>query len=127
MTRQVGYWFVATASGLISGWLGTHALAFLNWGNAVVWLVVTVLLGLRPGTKSSKALRLGTYGFVTGFSFMCFGYAGDAPLATRLIPFAIIGLFCTAGAVAVGFITHLLLAGSNREGRPRESSAPSDT
>jgi len=114
MTRQTGLWFVAAVAGVVSGWLGTHVLAFLTWGNALVWLVVTVLLGLRPGTKSSKALRLGTYGFVTGFSFMCFGYAGDQLLATRLIPFAIIGLVCAAGAVAAGFVTHLRVARSNR-------------
>jgi hypothetical protein len=114
MTRQTGRWFVAAVSGVISGWLGTHVLAFITWGNALVWLVVTVLLGLRPGSRSSKALRLGTYGFVTGFSFMCFGYAGDEPLATRLIPFAIIGLFCAAGAVAAGLVTHLLVARRTR-------------
>ena len=113
MTRQTGLWFIAAVAGVISGWLGSNVLAFLTWGNALVWLVVTVLLGLRPGTRKSKALRLGTYGFVTGFSFMCFGYAGVQPLTTRLIPFAIIGLFCAAGAVAVGFVTHLLVARSS--------------
>ena len=114
MRRQSGLWLVAAVSGVLSGWLGSQVLAFLSWGNALVWLLVTVLLGLRPGTKSSKALRLGTYGFVTGFSFMCFGYTGDGPLAERLFPFAIIGLFCAAGAVAVGFVTHLLVTRSNR-------------
>jgi len=116
MTRQTGpLWFAAAVAGVISGWLGSHVLAFLTWGNAVGWLIVTVSLGLHPGTRSSKALRLGTYGFVTGFSFMCFGYAGVQPIATpaRLIPFAIIGLFCAAGAVAVGFVTHLLVARIN--------------
>jgi hypothetical protein len=114
MTRQVGYWLVAAASGVISGWLGVHVLAFLSWGNALVWLVVIVSLGLRRGARVSKALRLGTYGFATGFSFMCFGYAGEGPLVERLLPFAIIGLFCAAGAVAVGFATHIVVTRSNR-------------
>ena len=114
MRSQPVLWLVAAVAGVLSGWLGSQALAFLSWGNALVWLLITVLLGLRPGTKGSKALRLGTYGFATGFSFMCFGYAGDGPLAERLFPFAIIGLFCAAGAVAVGFVTHLLVTRTNR-------------
>ena len=114
MRRHTGLWFVAAASGVLSGWLGAQVLAFLSWGNALIWLVVTVLLGLRPGTKGSKALRLGTYGFATGLSFMCFGYTGEGSLAERLIPFAIIGLFCAAGAIAVGFVTHLLVMRGTR-------------
>jgi hypothetical protein len=114
MGRQIGYWLVAAVSGVISGWLGAHVLAFLSWGITLVWLVVTVSLGLRPGTRSSKALRLGTYGFATGFSFMCLGYTGDGPLVGRVIPFAIIGLFCAAGAVVAGFVTHLVVMRSNR-------------
>jgi hypothetical protein len=114
MRRQTGYWLIAASSGVVSGWLGASVLAFLNWGITLVWLVVTVLLGLRPGTRGSKALRLGTYGFATGFSFMCFGYTGTGPLAERVIPFAIIGFFCAAGAVVVGFVTHLVVTRSSR-------------
>ncbi|MGV8967069.1 MAG: hypothetical protein ACOH2F_12400 [Cellulomonas sp.] len=110
MRGNTGLWFVAAAAGVLSGWLGARPLVFLSWGNALIWLVVTVLLGLRPGSKRSKALRLGTYGFATGFSFMCFGYAGEVPLVERALPFALIGLFCAAGAVGVGFVTHLLVA-----------------
>jgi hypothetical protein len=114
MMRQTGLWVVAAILGGISGWLGIHTLAFLTWGNALVWLFVTVALGQRPGTRSSKAVRLGIYGFVTGFSFMCFGYAGDRPLVTRLIPFAAIGLFCAAAATVAGFVTHLIVAKIHR-------------
>jgi hypothetical protein len=114
MTRQTTYWLVATLAGIASGWLGAHTLAFLTWGNALVWLAVTVLLGLRPGTRSTKALRLGTYGFTTGFSFMCFGYSGEHPLTTRLLPFAVIGLVCAAGAIAAGLVTHLVVARTRR-------------
>ena len=114
--RLTGLWLVAAILGIISGWLGTHTLAFLTWGNALVWLVITIGLGLPPGTMISKALRLGTYGFVTGFSFMCFGYAGAPPLVTRVFPFAVIGLFCAAAAVTAGFVTHLLVEKSSHAG-----------
>ena len=83
-------------------------------GIALVWRAVNVSLGLLHGAKRSKALRLGTYGFVTGFAFMWTGYTGEGPMAGRVIPFAIIGLFCAVGAVAVGFVTHLFGARSNR-------------
>ena len=112
--RQTGYWLVAAAAGVVSGWLGTHVLAFLSWGITLIWLVVTVSLGLLFGTMGSKALRLGTYGFVTGVAFMWSGYSGEGPAAGRVIPFAIIGLFCAAGAVAVGFATHLVVARRRR-------------
>jgi len=112
--RQTGYWLGAAAAGAVSGWLGTHVLAFLSWGIALVWLLVTVSLGLLPGSKNSKALRLATYGFITGFVFMWSGYVGEGPTAGRVIPFTIIGLVDAVGAVAVGLVTHLVLARSNR-------------
>jgi hypothetical protein len=112
--RQTGYWLGAAVAGVVSGWLGTQVLAFLGWGVALVWLVVTVSLGRLPGSRSSKALRLATYGFVTGFVFMRLGYIGEGPTAGRAISFAIIGLFGAVGAVAVGLVTHLVLARSNR-------------
>jgi hypothetical protein len=111
--RQTGYWLGAAVAGVMSGWLRTDVLDFLGWGIALVWLVVTVSLGLLPGSKSSKALRLATYGFVTGFVFMWFGYVGEGPTAGRVIPFAIMGLVGAVGAVAVGLVTHLVLARSN--------------
>ena len=114
MRGQAGYWLGAVAAGVLSGWLGTHVLAFLSWGIALVWLVVTISLGRLPGSKSSKALRLATYGFVTGFVFMWSGYVGQGPTAGRAITFAIIGLFGAVVAVAVGFVTHLYLSRSNR-------------
>ncbi|NYI42274.1 hypothetical protein [Demequina lutea] len=108
MTSQPTLWLVAVVGGLVSGFLGIHGLGFLGWAIMLVWLVVTIALGLAVGTKNSKALRLGTYGFVTGFSFMCFGYEGAASLPSRFAPFGIIGLFCAVCAIAVGAFVHLV-------------------
>jgi hypothetical protein len=99
-------WFVAVGGGVVSGLLGIHGLAFLHAGVTLVWLAVTIALGLAAGTRSAKAFRLGAYGFVTGFAFMCFGYEGTASLASRFGPFAIIGLFCAVGAIVVGAVVH---------------------
>jgi hypothetical protein len=54
------------------------------------------------------------YGFATGMSFMCFGYDGDAALVTRLLPFAVIGIFCAVCALAVGALVHLVRSGFGR-------------
>jgi len=74
----------------------------------LVWLAATIALGMATGTRNAKAIRLGTYGFVTGFSFMCFGYDGTASLESRFAPFAIIGLFSAVCAIAVGAVVHLV-------------------
>lgn len=104
--RQQTLWLAAVVGGLLSGFLGIHGLRFLGWAIMILWLAATAGLGLAPGTRNSKAVRLGTYGFVTGFSFMCFGYEGAASLASRLAPFAVIGLFCAVCAIAVGAVIH---------------------
>ena len=108
MNSQQTLWVVAVAGGVVSGFLGIHGLGFLGWLIIFVWLAATIALGLASGTRNSKALRLGTYGFVTGFSFMCFGYDGAASLASRFAPFAVIGLFSAVCAIAVGALVHLV-------------------
>ena len=115
MARQVALWVAAVVGGLASGFVGIHGLAFLGWVVVFVWLAVTVALGLAPGTQTGKALRLGTYGFVTGFSFMCFGYEGAMSLVSRFAPFAIIGLFCSLLAITVGAFIHFV---THRGARP---------
>ena len=108
MNRQRTLWLVAVVGGVVSGFLGIHGLGFLGWMNTLLWLAATIALGLAPGTRNGKAVRLGTYGFVTGFSFMCFGYEGEPSLASRFAPFAVIGLFCAVCAIAVGAVVHVV-------------------
>jgi hypothetical protein len=114
VNRQRTLWLVAVVGGVLSGFLGIHGLGFLGWMNGLLWLVATIALGRAEGTRGSKALRLGTYGFVTGFAFMCFGYEGAPSLASRFAPFAVIGLFCAVCAIAVGALVHLV---THRRGR----------
>ena len=99
---------IAAVGGVVSGFLGIHGLAFLGWAITLVWLAATIALGLAPGSRTQKALRLAVFGFVTGMSFMCFGYDGDAELVTVLLAFAVIGLFCALCALAVGALVHLV-------------------
>ena len=101
---------VAVALRVLLGWLGAKPLSFLGVGNVLIWAVAVVALGTRPGTAPGKVLRLGLFGFVLGVSFMCFGYSGADALSTKLLPFAVIGLFCAVCAITVGGIVHVVLS-----------------
>jgi hypothetical protein len=101
---------VAVVLGVVLGWLGAKPLSFLGVGNVLIWAIGVVALGTRPGTAPGKVLRLGLFGFVLGVSFMCFDYSGADALSTKLVPFAVIGLFCAACAVALGALVHVVLS-----------------
>ena len=99
---------LAAVVGLVLGWAGARPLSGLAAGNILIWAVAVVALGAITGTAPGKALRLGAFGFVLGFAFMCFGYSGDSALSTRLLPFALIGLFCAMCAIALGALVHVI-------------------
>jgi hypothetical protein len=101
---------VAAVVGVVLGWLGATSLSFLGVGNVLIWAVAVVGLGTRPGTAPGKVLRLGLFGFVLGFSYMCFGHTGADALSTKLLPFAVIGLFGAVCAVALGALVHVVLS-----------------
>jgi hypothetical protein len=105
---QAGVLALAAATGLVLGWSGARPLSGLAAGNILIWAVAVVALGAIRGTAPGKALRLGTFGFALGFAFMCFGYSGDSALTTRLLPFALIGLFCAVCAIALGALVHVI-------------------
>ncbi len=107
MRKPSALLLAAAVLGVLSGFLGIHGLAFLGWVITLLWLAVTIVLGLAPGSRGQKAVRLATYGFATGMSFMCFGYEGDGALVTRLLPFAVIGIFCALCALIVGALVHV--------------------
>ena len=109
-TGQGALLLVSGVLGVVLGWLGAKPLSFLGIGNVLLWAVSVVALGTRPGTAPGKVLRLGLFGFVLGISFLCFGYAGADALSTKLVPFAVIGLFCAVCAVALGALVHLVLS-----------------
>jgi hypothetical protein len=110
-TRRRPFVFVGAAVlGVLLGWAGARPLSGLAVGNVVLWAVAVVVLGLVPGSARAKSIRLGTFGFALGLAFMCFGYAGEAALVTRVLPFALIGVFCALCAIALGGVVHLVLS-----------------
>ena len=98
----------AVALGVLLGWAGARPLAGLGPWNVALWAGAVVALGVVEGSPRAKAARLGTFGFAVGFAFMCFGYAGEASLVTRVPPFALIGLFCGLCAIAFGGVVHVI-------------------
>ena len=87
------------------------------WGTFTVNVVGSVVLGavaaavVVEGALLGAVLSWGIYRvgvFVLGFAFMCFGYSGDSALSTRLLPFALIGLFCAMCAIALGALVHVI-------------------
>jgi hypothetical protein len=105
---QVGVLVLAAVTGLVLGWAGARPLSGLAAGNILIWAVAVVTLGAITGTAPGKALRLGVFGFALGFAFMSFGYSGDAALTTKLVPFALIGVFCAVCAIALGALVHVI-------------------
>ncbi|MBI1377696.1 MAG: hypothetical protein GC157_09480 [Frankiales bacterium] len=106
--REARVLAVAAPAALVLGWLSAHPLAGLGGWTVVVWAVAVVVLGNVPGTARGKALRLGLFGFVLGFSFLCFGYTGEAALVTRVLPFALLAVVSGLAAVALGALVHLV-------------------
>ena len=107
---------VAAALGVFLGWAAAKPLSGLAVGNLVVWGTAVVALGLLPGSRGTKAIRLWTFGFVVGFTFMCFGYEGSAALVTRVVPFALIGVFSGLCAIALGALVHGIMTLAHTRG-----------
>jgi hypothetical protein len=80
----------------------------------VIWAAAVVALGMQDGSAKAKAIRLGLFGLALGFAFMCLGYEGDDTIATRVVPFAVIGAYCGGCAIALGGVVHLVLTGVRR-------------
>jgi len=100
--------FVAILSGIAIGIL-TSRYIFVNSALGLIpWTLVGLLLGIWAANRI-EALRLGAlYGFFLLFSFMFGGYQGAASEASRILPFAALGLIGAAYGLIVASIGNLL-------------------
>lgn len=74
----------------------------------IPWSGTGIVLGIFCHTKK-ESLRLGSlYGFVLSFSFLVFGYEGDAPIVGRLPFFALLALVGAVGGGVLALIGMLL-------------------
>lgn len=105
---------LATAVGVGSllGALGARYLFVGSWISLIPWTLVGLTLGYWS-RRHRPALVGAVYGFSLSFVFMVVGYAGQAPLSTRILPFAMLGAF---GGVC-GCVLGLLGALAGRHAR----------
>ena len=98
--------------GLLLGVIGARYLFVSSWLSLILWAIAGMVLGFWAKRISETALAGTTYGFLLAFSFMIAGYGGAEPLATRLLPFAalgIIGAVCGTACTLTGtLLRHII-------------------
>ncbi len=99
--------------------LGVTGARYLLVGSAlslIPWGFVAALIGYTSPSRTGTTTAGAGYGFALAFTFMIAGYRGQAPVAHRLLPFALLGLLGAACA------TLLALAGQAIKARTRRSA-----
>lgn len=98
--------FVAALVGSALGLIGSRYLFVNSWLSLIPWTIAGLILGWWALNRRAAAVNGAIYGFFLIYVFMFGGYQGSESLASRILPFAAIGL---VGAV---FGSLLLLIGS---------------
>ena len=99
---------VAALIGALLGGIISKYLFVGSFLNLVLWGVVGIAIGWWSNSKKQSILNVGVYGFVLSFIFMFVGYAGAAPIITRIPFFAVLGLVGMICGIGLGFIGSLI-------------------
>jgi len=94
---------VSILAGGFLGWIGARVLFVGSWLSLIPWGIVGMLLGLWS-QKPEWLVNGVCYGFAEVFVFMIAGYAGSAPIISRLPFFAILGLFGAFCGLILGWL-----------------------
>jgi hypothetical protein len=104
----VGRLLILTGLGAVLGVMGARFVLVGSGLSLLPWAVAAVLIGLTSPSYAGAIKGAARFGFALAFAFMLAGYDGQAALASRLLPFALLGLvgaLCATlialGAVAV--------------------------
>lgn len=105
----------ALAAGALLGFLGARVVLVDSGLSLIPWAIAGLVLGAccRSGREALWAGAV--FGFALAFTFMTTGYDGTAPLHTRLLPFALLGV--------VGAICGVVLATAGQWLRRRRPAA----
>lgn len=110
---------MAVVVGAALGVIGSRVLFVGSALSLVPWSVAGLALGAWS-TGYRQSLVVGAaFGFAVAFIFMASGYAGAAPLVTRLVPFAALGLVgavCGLGLAVIGRAAAGAVARARRQG-----------
>ncbi|ADP80675.1 hypothetical protein [Pseudofrankia inefficax] len=101
---------VAVPLGVAAGFAGARLVLVGSGLILIPWGLLAAALGLAARGRRSAAVTGGLFGFALAVTFMIAGYDGHASLASRLVPFALLGLVGAVGA-AVPSVGARLLAG----------------
>jgi hypothetical protein len=98
----------AGALGAVVGLLGARVLFVGSGLSLLPWAIAGLALGYVCGSGRLAVTAGALFGFALAFTFMTTGYDGTAPLHTRLLPFAVLGLSGAMCGVALATAGHWL-------------------
>ena len=105
---EVGLLVVALVAGILAG-LVSEPLVPEYWLVVfITWMLVTVFLGMLPGSAMGKAVRLGTWGFA-------FAMTADAAVAGFTGISILLGALVGLASVGVGGLVHALRSALTRD------------
>lgn len=107
LTRPVALAVAAVVLGAVLGALCARVVLVGSGLSLVPWAIAGLALGACCRARTVAAAVGALFGFALAFTFMAAGYDGAAPLHTRLLPFALLGL--------VGAVCGSLLALAGRQ------------
>ena len=94
---------VSIIAGSFLGVIASRYLLVGSWLSLIPWGIVGLAIGYW--SQRREWLIIGScYGFALAFVFMITGYAGNAPLISRLPFFAVLGLFGGLGGLLMGLV-----------------------
>ena len=88
MTKVV----VSIIAGSLLGVIGSRYLLFGSWLNLLPWGIAGLVIGYWS-ERREWVVNGGCTSFALAFVFLTKGYAGSAPLISRLLFFGMLGLF----------------------------------
>jgi len=94
---------LSALAGAVLGILCSRYLFVGSWLSLIPWAIVGLALGFWSGGRTAW-VNGAAYGFILSFLFMLAGYAGSAPLVSRLPFFALLGIFGAICGAALGLI-----------------------
>ena len=95
---------VATLVGVVLGVIGARVLFVGSGLSLIPWSIVGMALGAWCSSLGETLSVGAVFGFVLAFVFMVAGYAGAAPLLTRVLPFAALGVVGAVFGMVVGLV-----------------------
>lgn len=109
---------IGAAAGAVLGVVGARLLFVGSALSLIPWGLVALGLGLWSSSPRQAVIVGASYGFVLAFVFMVAGYGGEAPLVSRLAPFALLGCVGAVCGIILGLLGRLVGAALRRSQRP---------